>query len=355
LKIFKNDADKWCFDFTSNGKRVRRIVGLSRQETVRIANYQFYKLTREKFGLKEPPRKIPFDEFAREFLEIYSRKKKLSWSRDETSIAHLSEYFKTCPLSEIAPDMIERYMAERTEAVSPATVNRELSCLKTIFSKAVEWGKIEQNPTAKVKKFREPKGREVYLSDDEIRRLIAAATPAARAIFTVALGTGMRKGEILGLKWENVKFRDGYIFIPDSETKSGKSRHIPISGAVAAVLKAIPREADYVFYNRAKKNRVKDVKTAFRAAIRRAGLDSGIRFHDLRHSAASKMVREGVDLVTVSKILGHSSIQMTMRYAHPSPENLKRAVEILGTLLGGQTEKTVNLPVSENPSPQHLM
>ena len=355
MKIYKNQDDQWCYDFTCNGKRVRRIVGLSRQEAVQVANDEFHKLTREKFGLKEPAREIPFDDFAGEFLDIYSRQNKRSWRRDETSIAHLKAYFKSRSLTGITADMIERYKAERGGIVSKSTVNRELACLKTIFTKAVEWGKTERSPAAKVKKFQEPKGREIYLTDNEMRRLIEAAGSTLRPVIIIALGTGMRKGEILGLKWENVHLHEGYILITEENSKSKKSRNVPMSGPVASALGGVPREGDFVFYNPKTKAPILDVKTAFHTAIRRAGLKKGVRFHDLRHSAASAMIRAGVDLVTVSKILGHATIQMTMRYVHASPENMKKAVDILGAMIEERPGKVVKFPVNEIPARMQMV
>jgi integrase len=225
----------------------------------------------------------------------------------------------------------------RKAEVSPATVNRELACLKTLFNKAVEWGKAETSPAAKVKKFRENNARERILSPEEARRLIGCAAPAIRPVLIVALNTGMRRTEILSLKWRDVDFAKSFILIEDS--KSGKSRKVPMNTFVYRILKDLPRtSSEYVFFNPGTNDHVKDIKTGFWAACRRAGL-SGVRLHDLRHTAASKMIEAGADLVTVSKILGHSSIQMTMRYAHPTPENMRLAVGRLGEILDPSGQK----------------
>jgi len=148
-----------------------------------------------------------------------------------------------------------------------------------------------------------------------------------RPALIVALNTGMRKNEILSLRWRDVDFVKGFIHIADS--KSGRSRDIPMNGLVFETLHAMARQREFVFENRETRTRIMDVKTAFHGACRRAEI-KGVRFHDLRHTAASRMVEAGIDLVTVSKILGHSSIQMTMRYAHPTPENMRLAVRKLG-------------------------
>ena len=154
-----------------------------------------------------------------------------------------------------------------------------------------------------------------------------AAAPGIKPVLIVALNTGMRRTEILSLNWRDVNFAKSFILIENS--KNGKARKVPMNDFVYKTLKEIPRlSSEHVFFNPETNDHVKDVKTAFHAACRRAEI-KGVRFHDLRHTAASKMIEAGADLVTVSKILGHSSIQMTMRYAHPTPENMKRAVERL--------------------------
>jgi integrase len=140
----------------------------------------------------------------------------------------------------------------------------------------------------------------------------------------------MRRGEILGLRWTDVDLVRGFITLETS--KSGRGRKIPLSGTVAAALGGVPHRGEFVFWNAETKTHVKDVKKGFAAALDTAKIE-GLRFHDLRHTAASKMVEAGVDLVTVSKILGHASIQMTMRYAHPTPEALRQAVNRLGDFM----------------------
>jgi integrase len=134
----------------------------------------------------------------------------------------------------------EKYgLGRRTDGLSPSTINRELACLKTIFAKAIEWGKAESDPARKVKKFREPASRERILTEDEARRLLSSASLELRPILITAIGTGMRRGEILALRWTDLDFVRGLIAITTS--KSGKGRTVPMSGAVAAALGAIPR------------------------------------------------------------------------------------------------------------------
>jgi integrase len=336
----------------NNGKKVtfRGFGGYTKDEARNeLSRIRLEKLN-EKRGLKRPGNgePIPFGDFAKEFLELYAKQNKKSWTRDETSLNSLLPFLKGETLQSIGPEKVERYKAKRRAEVEPSTVNREIACLKTIFNKAVEWGKIEKNPLQLVKKFKEASGRERILNIEEARRLIECASPSIRLVLIVALNTGMRRNEILSLKWRDVDFVKGFILIDNS--KSGKSRKIPMNATVFDILHDLPHTSEYVFFNPKTKTHIKDIKTAFSGACRRAEI-KGLRLHDLRHTALSKMVEAGIDLVTVSKIAGHSSIQMTMRYSHPTPENMRKAVNCLGEMFNPPYQKVDLNAISQSVSP----
>jgi len=191
--------------------------------------------------------------------------------------------------------------------------------------------------------------RERILSPEEARRLIECACPSIRPILIVALNTGMRRNEILSLKWADIDFVRGFILILDS--KSGRSRKVPMNASAREALGFLPQSSpELVFFNAETKTNIKDLKTAFKSACQRAEIGK-VRLHDLRHTAASKMIEAGADLATVSKILGHASIQMTMRYTHPTPENMQRAIERLGEILD-QTRQKVDTAAGPAPASQ---
>ena len=344
MKISKDKKDRWRIDFRVKGRRITRIIGPSKRQAEAAAVTIKAGILGDPYGFGRKKPEVLFEAHAKEFLELYSKQNKRSWQSDEISLKHLIEFFKGKCLSEITSESIEKYRVQRkADGVSPSTINRELSCLKTFYSKAIEWEKVDRNPAQKVKKFREPHSRERILTADESRRLIAAASPALRPVLIVALNTGMRRGEILSLRWPDVDSVKGFILIGDS--KSGKSRTVPMNGPVFETLSAMRKAEGFVFDNPETGTHVLDVKTAFLGACRRAGI-KGVRFHDLRHTAASRMVESGVDLVTVSKILGHASIQMTMRYAHPTEQNMRQAVGKLGEYFGetGKKAESVSIP-----------
>ncbi len=182
------------------------------------------------------------------------------------------------------------------------------------------------------------------LDREEITRLIKRAKDYLEPMIIMALNTGMRRGELFDLHWNDVDFAEHYIFIKKS--KSGFMRKIPMNDLVAKTLKNIKRESEFVFCNPKTKDRLACIQRPFKAACREAGVPD-LRFHDLRHTAATYMVTGGVDLATVAQILGHSDIKMTMKYAHPTPENKRNTVNVLASIFdqknqGKEIEKSYN-------------
>ena len=168
--------------------------------------------------------KIKFEEMGKLFLENYSKSNKRSWRRDEEIVDHLTDFFKGRQLQEIGPLDIEKYKRKRREEVSPATVDRELSGLRNIYNWAIEWGMAAKNPVRSIKFFREDEGRLIFLEKEEIKGLYDVCPDYLKSIIALAVCTGMRRGEILNLKWPDVDFRRKIITI--LKTKGQKKREI---------------------------------------------------------------------------------------------------------------------------------
>lgn len=247
-------------------------------------------------------------------------------------------------LSETRPPLVEG--GEQRPPVKPATVNRCLACLKHMFTKALDWDMITEDAYKRIKKAKmtpENNRRLRYLSLEECNRLLAVCDKHLKPIVAFALNTGCRRGEILGLKWENVDMKHGFVHL--TETKSGKRREIPMNATVRDTLRGIVRRLDvpWVFVKPETGSlgpeekrplieyRYQDVKRSFASACRKAGIHD-FHFHDLRHTFASHLVMNGVDITTVSKLLGHATLTMTLRYAHLAPDHLKNAVDVLGRI-----------------------
>lgn len=224
--------------------------------------------------------------------------------------------------------MIKKFKAERIKEVKPASVNRNLTDLKSIFNKAVSWGKFKgPNPVKQVKMFKENNERVRFLEKEEIVKLLAGCNRTLKSIVIVALNTGMRLGEILGIKWQDIDIKRGVIHL--YTTKNGGKREIPINEQVKTALIRTRKhpQSEYVFCKR-DGSRLRDIRTSFFTALEKSGIKN-FHFHDLRHSFASHLVMSGIDLNTVRELLGHKSLRMTIRYSHLSPDHKKRAVDIL--------------------------
>ena len=335
MGVFQKNNNYWI-DYYVNGRRMREKIGTSKKLAETVLRKRKVEIAENRHLDIKKNAKIKFEDFAITFLNLHSKLNKKSWRRDEGLIKNLSGFLKGKYLYEITPMLIEQYKVERRKQVSkarkkkiaPATVNRELACLKCIFNKAIEWGKIEDNPVRKVKLFKEDNCIVRHLEKEEIGRLINACCDHLKPIVILALNTGMRKGEILGLKWKNIDIQNNIIYL--IETKNGKMREVPINDVAKHCLISVRKNpiSSYVF---CKKNGspYSKVNRAFFTALKKAGIIN-FRFHDLRHTYASQLVMLGIDIRTVQELMGHRSIEMTLRYAHLSPSHKKHAVDVLG-------------------------
>jgi integrase len=190
----------------------------------------------------------------------------------------------------------------------------------------------ERNPVSKIKLLREPSGRVRYLTDEEEARLMAALpTDADHQRVTVLLQTGLRKSEFLGLRWKDADLRAGVLTVPRS--KNGETRHVPMTSDVRNILSRLPRPLDgsaLVFSNTVGTRDFRWAKKTFVAAVRAAEIDD-FRFHDLRHTFASRLAMEAADLLAIKDLGGWKSLAMVQRYAHLSPAHRREAIERLVT------------------------
>jgi integrase len=244
-------------------------------------------------------------------------------------VQHFARIWENPPLHTLTVKVVEEYReTRRVEGVGPATINKELATLKHALTKAVAWKMVRKHireDLKAVQKDKEPPGRLRYLADhEEADRLIQTCRGSFRSLVITALHTGMRRGEILSLSWDQVNMVQGVIRL--THTKNGEAREIPINETVRSMLAGLRTRIDvpWVFHDEAG-NKFKDTRKRFEAACKRVGL-TDFHFHDLRHTFASWLVMAGVPLATVSQLLGHKSITMTMRYAHLSPQHKAHAV-----------------------------
>ena len=323
MALFKKD-NSWYIDYYVEGGRKREAIGPNKKMAEHALAKRKLQIAENRYLDIAKMSKVTFEQLSRNYLQ-YAKADKLSWGRDERSIRLLSKKFAGMKLSLITPLAIEEYKNERRQSVAPATVNRELACLKHMFTKAIHWDMTSINPVKLVKLFREDNARTRYLSLDEIDKLLSSISERVKPMVITALNTGMRLGEILKLKWEDVDLINRVIIVRRS--KNGYSRDIPVTDQLYQALKPIDQSKEYVFSN-ADGNPVKSIRTAFEKAVLLAGLKD-FTFHDLRHTFASHLVMNGTDLLTVKELLGHRTINMTVRYSHLSQSHKRGAVDTL--------------------------
>lgn len=299
--------------------------------------------------------------------EVYSTWAKANLRTSDATIARLRSTFRDFlekKLGEITAWEIEKWRAGRIrDGTKPTTVNRDLDDLRSTLSKAVSWGLLDRSPVSMVKRCRtDPNPPVRFLTDDEesrVRTALADREERIRAgrrqangwradrdyplfpdlsmvnfpdylrpMVLLSLNTGIRRGELFGLAWNDIDLDQGNLTVRGPKAKSGKTRHIPLNDEARSVLELWQRDVGssttLVFPNKAG-NQLNNVRRAWLGVLDQARID-GFRWHDLRHTFASRLAMAGVDLNTIRELLGHSDYKMTLRYAHLTPHHKAAAV-----------------------------
>jgi integrase len=363
-----------------NGKQVNYKLGTEGQITPALAR----DLAKQKMGdvskgtdvqgVKKQERveqKLVELATLRKFIELkfspwlYSQNPKTAKARIDVfnkSFAHLMDY----QLTDIKPHLIEQWRIERkAKGNSNATINRQICNLQSCLSRAVEWEVIEKHELNKIKRLPEDNSKVRYLSKVEEKALRATMRErdarikqermngnkhrAERSydllpclsqktfadhlepIVLLAMNTGMRRGEILSLRWDNVNFDTKTLTVLFENAKSGKTRHIPLNGEAFRTLQSWQADTDDkgIVFKGQGGNAMTDIGKGWDKLLEDAGITK-FRFHDIRHHFASKLVMASVDLNTVRELLGHGDLAMTLRYAHLAPEHKAAAVNLIG-------------------------
>jgi integrase len=261
---------------------------------------------------------------------------------------HIGPTFADKTPLEIDPLSIDRFRVKLGKQLTPKTTANVLELLRRIINFGVNRGLCESKIKVRLPKVNNLQTED--LSPDQLTRLLgvldaAENQPVAR-IMRMALFTGMRRGEILKLRWEDLDFERGFIGI--REPKGGQSAKIPMSPQAKDMLLSLPRESNFVFPGRDGKQRV-EVRRAARKLCETAGLSNDFRpMHGLRHAYASMLASSGqVDLYTLQRLLTHKSAGMTARYAHLRDEVLQRGANVAGQIMEDaqtvQGQKVVNM------------
>ena len=346
MSIFKRGHTYW-FHFFFDGTHVQRST---KQRNPRVARqieaaYRT-KLAKGEVGIYEPKRVPLFPDAMRDFL---------TWSETEhacharthlrykTSSSALLRHFKGHRLDAITAEDVERFKTERgreqragdkgkknRRTLRPATVNRELACGKAMYNFVIKSGSPLQNPFCRVRFLAEDNEQTRVLTYHEQRQYLNTASQPLKDIAVLMLETGMRPEEVYRIERENVHLSEGYIFNPFGKTKAAK-RRINLTAAAAEVLRNRLKKGEgrCLFPHEKDANRpMLKVNNAHDGALKRSKLDR-FRLYDLRHTWATRAAMSGIDLVTLAAMLGHSRIQMVLRYAHPTQEHQAQAMQKL--------------------------
>lgn len=349
---FPGSGEWWIRYHDANGKLRREKVGNKGAAITLYRKRKTEVLQRVKLPENFKAKPVEMRELVNAALE-YSKNNNRGHKQDRLRLLHILREFGNRTAESITPQEIERWLT--SNGWSAGTINRFRSTLSLVFRLGIAARKIEQNPIGQVKHRREDNGRVRYLTQAEeakLRGIIADRYPQHMPELDIALNTGLRRGEQYSLTWEDVDF--GTRMLAVSQTKNGETRHIRLNTAALAAFSELFKNSSGsgpVFTNRHGERLLKG-RHWFEPAIKAAGIKN-FSWHCLRHTFASRLVMKGIDLRTVQQLMGHKTIQMTVRYAHLAPEHQLAAVESLcspETALASPTDTrtdTTQIPAQE--------
>jgi len=327
----------------------RKSRGFTREMAKEALKARLGEIAQGRFSLEKAQKPFPFSCLVERYRE-WAASNKQAWEEEKYVLRMFAELFGDTPLSQITTWQIEKWKADRRKKVKPGTVNRQLTVIKHMFRMAIEWGFTTNNPASAVKRFPVNDQRTRFLGVEEVPRFLNACaeqltSPWLLPLVTLAIHTGMRQGELLGLKPTNVDVEQWTVTVLQTKTLRIKTIALnePAKEAMQWFLEH--RYGEYLVMwpwgERIGKTTIYD---AFKKACKETEI-TDFRFNDLRHTFASHLVMEGTDLVTVKELLGHTNINMTVRYSHLVQEHKAQAVarlaeRLCATPLEGSAEST---------------
>jgi integrase len=329
----------YWIDYLLDGYRKRERIGPNKAAAEQRLREVLSARTEGRHIKKSPDAKTTFKELATWYLDLPEVKAKRSYDRDKRTMKKLLPFFGDRLLKDISSTLVEAYKQKRLAEPSyrkhltkPATVNRELACLKTIFNKG-KGSKAERNPVNGVKMVKENNERDRVLSQEEYARLLAYCPAYLRPIVMLAYQTGMRRGEILKLTWGMVDLKKRGINLTPEVCKTNEGRFVPLKKEMVEVLKSMPHGLPGVpvFSRGGKPITGSTIRVGLEIACKRAGIEN-FTFHDLRHTFNTNAFKAGVHIPVIMKITGHKSLTMFKRYTTITTEDLKEAVSKIGSL-----------------------
>lgn len=335
----RKDSKFWWYKFVYDCVAYQASTGTrSRREAEGIASKARLDVIEGKYDIKRQKKTPLFKDAMARFLE-HSRQQHAEHPNTTRSYATSSrpliETFGAKKLHAITPDDVEKYKSARLKGsdgkqLKPATVNADLACMRAMFNYFVTLDVIVKNPVSRVKFLPANNEKTRVLNFEEERLYLAACQQPLADIAVLMLDTGMRPDEIYRMRRENVNLDEGYVFIPRGKSKAAR-RKLTMTRRAADLLR-IRLEAhacDYLFPapdDPSKPMKARRANHMHTMALKLSGIPH-CRLYDCRHTFATRAVEAGVDLVTLAALLGHSKIQMVLRYAHPTEEHKVQAIK----------------------------
>lgn len=324
VKLLSNG--KVQIDYRIDGKRYRETFTGGKTLGRTMLAKRKTEAMEGKFFPQRQKQKLTFAEAADKYWSSHLSKKK-SADKLKYTLEAIKKYFGNRTIANISTDDVQKFYNKRLQETSPSTANRHFTTLRAVINKAIKLKLYKgENPCNGVDKEKENPARTEYLTTEEIRDVLTFAPERSKNLIALAIGTGMRRGELMRLDWKDIDFVSNIIHI--HESKSGYSREIPIMASLKPILLSMnPQHEGKVFTLT-----VKMVEHDFKQAREKAGI-SNVRFHDLRHTFSSHFMMNGGSLPDLQRILGHSDIKMTQRYAHLSPTYLRQSITVVDNLI----------------------
>jgi integrase len=349
-------GDGWQADFYAYGDRIRKVFPI-KGDAVAYEGKMKGAIRENRYFDVKPEAFQVFKELSNWYLSLEEVKRKKSFIRDKRSVSKLNDFFATKPLKQMTPSLVGEYQSKRlseksyrAEATKPATVNREISCLKTMFSKAIQNNKLERNPIKGVKLLKENNERERVLSAEEWEAYKANCPSWYLPIAVTAYRTAMRKSEIINLSPSRVDLEEAFIRLRPEDTKTGYGRSIPIHPELMEILKdalkVAPSNSGKVFHRDGEPINCGDIRRAHNSVCKKAKIENFI-FHDFRHTCINNWRKEGHDYFRIMAASGHRTISVFKRYNLVDEGELK-------TLVNGRDSDKENRnpePLPQCPSP----
>lgn len=348
MSLYKRGGVWWNYVW-QDGVRDARSTGTgNRKIAEQIAQKHKEELALKAAHLTELNPQMKFAELTARFLAEGEAK---AWHHDRLKL--LLPYFGETAIARIGKAQVRQYRQSRHQAktLTETTLNRDIECLRHILYWAVDEGIIAMNPLARIQLARIRRKKKPVLSPEEERLLFAQASPHLKQIIIAALDTGMRRGEILNQRWEDVDFSRKLLYVSHSKTPEGEAREIPFTERLLALLCEIRKESGLIFTFESKP--IHKIKTAWSAAIRRSGIRY-IRFHYLRHTFNTRLLELGITREVRMALLGHTFGDTHESYEHVELPLKREAIRKLDAWLKDQnTKKEEAVNGSERVQPDH--